>query len=178
MTTVSGQRSAVSSQRSAVSGQRSAVRRLPSAVNGVPMYKFEKLEVWQMAVEYTDHCYAITEQLPANERYNLVSQMQRASTSIALNIAEGSTGQTDKEQASFLSMAIRSLVETVACQHLIHRRGYLADTKNLREAYVQSNKFMKKLLAFRQYLLEQAGVREEQVEYVVNGEREIATPFE
>jgi|GEM_PF-2662885 len=92
------------------------------------MHKFEKLEVWQLAVEYADLCYAIAEKLPKSEEYNLASQLRRAAISIALNIAEGSTSQTDPEQARFLAMAIRSLVETVACQHLIHRRNYLADT--------------------------------------------------
>ena len=85
------------------------------------MHKFEKLEVWQLAVEYVDLCYVIAEQLPRQEEFNLASQLRRAAVSIALNIAEGSTGQTDPEQARFIGMAIRSLVETVACQHLIRR---------------------------------------------------------
>lgn len=54
------------------------------------MHKFEKLEVWQLAIEYADLCYAIAEKLPDRERYNLTSQLQRASVSVALNIAEGS----------------------------------------------------------------------------------------
>lgn len=41
---------------------------------------------------------------------------------MALNIAEGSTGQTDAEQGRFLGLAVRSLLETVACQHIISRR--------------------------------------------------------
>jgi len=88
-------------------------------------FKFEKLEVWQLALEYIDLIYKIAEQLPRSEEYNLKSQMTRAATSIALNIAEGSTGQTDAEQARFLGLAIRSLLETVACQHIIKRRQYL-----------------------------------------------------
>jgi four helix bundle protein len=88
-------------------------------------YKFEKLEVWQMAVEYIDLIYKLAEALPRNEEYNLESQMIRAATSIALNIAEGSTGQRDAEQNRFLGMALRSLIETVACLHLIKRRNYV-----------------------------------------------------
>ena len=87
-------------------------------------YKFEKLEVWQLALEYIDMIYKVAELLPKNEEYNLRSQIIRAATSIALNIAEGSTGQSDAEQNRFLGMALRSLIETVACLHLIKRRNY------------------------------------------------------
>jgi four helix bundle protein len=111
-------------------------------------YKFEKLEVWKLALEYLDQMYAIAGQLPRSEEYNLVSQFRRSTTSICLNIAEGSTSQSDAEQARFLGMAIRSLIETVACQHLISRRKYLKDPASLREAYRLSEKLFAKLQAF------------------------------
>ena len=134
------------------------------------MYKFEKLEVWQRALDYIDQVYAVTEQLPRTEQYNLVSQMRRAATSIALNIAEGSTGQTDREQARFLGMAIRSLIETVACQHLISRRGYIEDAEVLRQAYRDSEKLVRQLQAMRRTIdPERKWVREDSVEYEENG---------
>ena len=68
---------------------------------------------------------------------------------MALNIAEGSTGQTDAEQARFLGLALRSLIETVACQHLISRRGYLDDPEPLRKAYRESETLARKLQAMR-----------------------------
>jgi four helix bundle protein len=98
-------------------------------------FKFEKLEVWQLALDYIDLIYEIADQLPRSEEYNLKSQITRAATSVALNIAEGSTGQTDAEQARFLGLAIRSLLETVACQHIISRREFLQDVTLLRQAY-------------------------------------------
>lgn len=79
-------------------------------------FKFENLTVWQMALEYVDLMYHLAEKLPASKQYNLASQLTRAATSISLNIAEGSTGQTDAEQKRFLGLALRSLIETVACQ--------------------------------------------------------------
>lgn len=113
------------------------------------MYKFENLEVWQLALEYSDLIYAIANHLPHSEEYNLKRQIIRADTSIGLNIAEGSTSQSDAEQARFLSFAIRSLIETVACQHKIYRRQYLADPEPLRQAYRFSQKLFAKLQAFR-----------------------------
>ena len=116
-------------------------------------FKFEKLEVWKLGLEYINLIYAIAEKLPAFEEYNLKSQIVRAGTSIALNIAEGSTSQSDPEQARFLGFAIRSLIETVACQHLIKQRDYLEDPTPLREAYQFSEKLFGKLQAFRKNLL-------------------------
>lgn len=116
---------------------------------GVP-FKFEKLEVWQLALEYSDLVYGIAGQLPKSEEFNLKSQIVRAATSVALNIAEGSTGQTDTEQARFLGLAICSLLETVACQHLIQRRKLLADPTPLREAYTHAETLVAKLHTMRQ----------------------------
>ena len=129
-------------------------------------FKFEKLEVWQLSLDYIDLMYEIADKLPQDERYNLRSQMIRAATSVALNIAEGSTGQTDSEQARFLGLAIRSLLETVACQHLINRRGYLSDATELREAYRRADALAMKLQAMRRAISpEQRWVREEDTLY-------------
>jgi four helix bundle protein len=131
-------------------------------------FKFEKLEVWQLALEYIDLVYEITAQLPKSEEYNLRSQVRRAATSVALNIAEGSTGQTDAEQARFLGLAIRSLLETVACQHIISRRGYLPDATKLRQAYRSAETLAAKLHTMRKTIApEQQWLREEEGVYEV-----------
>ncbi len=130
-------------------------------------YKFEQLEVWQLAMEYVDAIYVLVEKLPRSEEYNLKSQIVRAATSVALNIAEGSTGQTDAEQARFLGMAIRSLIETVACQHIIRRRGYFGDDAPLNSAYSKSQILARKLQSFRKSLVPASGqVREEPASYI------------
>jgi four helix bundle protein len=95
-------------------------------------YKFQSLKVYQLGLKYIDHIYNLTERLPSKEKYNLSSQLIRSATSIVLNIAEGSTGQTNKEQLRFLSVSLRSLIETVACFDLIQRRNYLNE-KDLTE---------------------------------------------
>jgi len=112
-------------------------------------FKFEKLEVWNLALEYIDLAYEIASQLPKSEEYNLKSQIIRAATSVALNIAEGSTAQTDQEQARFLGLAIRSLLETVACQHVIRRRGLLRGEERVRDAYSRAEMLAAKLHTLR-----------------------------
>jgi four helix bundle protein len=134
-------------------------------------YKFEKLEVWHLSIEYVDLIYRLAAKLPRSEEFNLKSQIVRAATSISLNIAEGSTGQTNPEQARFLGMAIRSLIETVACQHLIDRRNYLSDKPDLQEAYRKSQELARQLQAFRKSLLAQkCQVGENQPDYLVESD--------
>jgi four helix bundle protein len=116
-----------------------------------PMYKFQRLEVYQLALEYVDAVYNLSRQLPESERFNLRSQVERAATSIVLNIAEGSTSQSDAEQARFLGLAVRSLLETVACWDLVARRAYIPSNEltALRE---QGQSLFVKLQAFRRKL--------------------------
>ena len=111
-------------------------------------YKFQKLEVYQLALRYVDNVYGLSEKLPQRERFNLSSQIERAATSIVLNIAEGSTGQTNPEQNRFLGLALRSYLETIACLDLIEHRSYLtaSELSPLRE---QGHKVFIKLAAFR-----------------------------
>jgi four helix bundle protein len=117
------------------------------------MYKFQRLAVYQIALEYADQIYALTMCLPELEQFNLRSQLQRAGTSIVLNIAEGSTGQSDAEQNRLLGLALRSYMETVACFDLVERRGYLA-LEDLHAVRQLGNELFMKLQAFRGRLAE------------------------
>jgi four helix bundle protein len=69
-----------------------------------------------------------------------------------LNIAEGSTGQTDPEQNRFLGMAVRSLIETVACQRIIARRNYVNDRSCLEQLDLKAQALAKRLHGFRRAL--------------------------
>ncbi|NPV57326.1 MAG: four helix bundle protein, partial [Anaerolineae bacterium] len=109
------------------------------------------LEVWKFALDYCDLLYDLSDNLPKNEDFNLKVQIRRAATSVCLNIAEGSTSQTNAEQTRFLGMAIRSLIETVACLRLIDRRNYCPNELILK-ADQSSNVLAKKLQAFRNSL--------------------------
>ncbi len=144
-------------------------------------FKFERLEVWKLALDYIDLIYEVAAQLPRSEEYNIRSQITRAATSIALNIAEGSTSQTDAEQARFLSMAIRSLIETVACQHIISRRQLLSDLESLRDVYRRAETLAAKLPTMRRTLLSNTpSVREDDAPYAALGDSPLlddAPPF-
>lgn len=55
-------------------------------------FDFEKLNVYQKALEYIDFVYKLTEKFPKEEQFGLTSNFRRAAQSIALNIGEGSGG--------------------------------------------------------------------------------------
>ena len=59
---------------------------------------FQDLVVWKKAHQFVLLVYRITKLFPANERFGLSSQFQRAAVSIPANIAEGykKTGKADK----------------------------------------------------------------------------------
>jgi len=127
-------------------------------------YKFEKLDVWNRSLAYADQMYDLAANLPSHERYNLADQMKRAANSIALNIAEGSTGTSDREHDRYLRIAIRSLLETVACLHLVKRREYV-DVQELRDAYRKSETLFAQLQAFRSSIKGDSSVHESDTHY-------------
>jgi four helix bundle protein len=54
-------------------------------------FKFEKLKIWQYALEIADEIDQVVKTFPQHELYSLSSQMRRAVNSISLNIVSGST---------------------------------------------------------------------------------------
>ena len=97
-------------------------------------FKFEKLIVWQKSLDLSDEVNQLTKTFPKDEIYVLVSQIKRAADSVSLNIAEGSTGQTNPEFNRFLAIALRSNIEVVGCIYLAKRRGYISD-KDFQKIY-------------------------------------------
>ncbi len=90
-------------------------------------FKFEKLIVWQKALDLSAIVNEVAAKFPKEELYVLASQIKRAVDSISLNIAEGSTGQTNPEFKRFLGIALRSDVEVVGCIFLARRRNIIND---------------------------------------------------
>lgn len=70
--------------------------------------------------------YQATAVFPGDERFGLVSQMRRASASIAINIAECSGRETPKDFAHFIQMAIGSCSELEYELLLSNDLGYIS----------------------------------------------------
>jgi four helix bundle protein len=90
-----------------------------------PVFRFEKLEVWQLARQFNHKVYVASRSFPAEERYALTSQLHRASASVSSNIAEGSGRNSDPDFAHFLEVAYGSLMEVVSQLFLASDEGYL-----------------------------------------------------
>lgn len=88
-------------------------------------FKFENLTVWKLAIELAKDVHEITWNFPKEELFILTGQMKRAADSISLNIAEGSTGQSNPEQRKFIGYAQRSALEVLNCLYLAKSREYI-----------------------------------------------------
>jgi len=90
-------------------------------------FKFEKLIVWQKALDLSGVVNEVTKSFPKDEIYVLTSQIKRAADSVSLNIAERSTGQTNPEFNRFLGIALRSNIEVVGCIFIAQRRDLIKE---------------------------------------------------
>ena len=91
------------------------------------MFNFEKLDVWQKAIEFADLVYSSTRDFPADERFGLTNQMRRAAVSLSSNIAEGCSRISKTDFARFLEIATGSVFEVVSPAFIGHRQGFLDD---------------------------------------------------
>lgn len=89
---------------------------------------------------------------PKDELFILTSQIKKAADSVVLNIAEGSTLQSNIELRRFLVIANRSALEMIACFYLSKQRGYI-DELIFQEKY---DKY-EKLIAMIQALIKTLG---------------------
>jgi len=112
-------------------------------------FKFENLIIWQKAMDYGENIFQLSNQFPKEEIYNLTSQIRRAVDSIALNISEGSIGQSNPEHKRFIGFAIRSLAEVVTCLHKAQRRKYISDDE-FSEHYDYAYNLMNMMIAFKE----------------------------
>ena len=93
-------------------------------------FRFETLEIWQMAKEYATKVYAVTAKFLRLEDYGLKSQLNLAVNSIALNIAEGTAKSSNKVFDYHLEIALGSTFEVVAGAFLAKDRAYITGVEH------------------------------------------------
>src|SRR3954452_16533619 len=91
------------------------------------MFNFEKLEVWQKAIDFADLVYVDTRSFPSDERFGLTSQMRRAAVSVSSNLAEGSSRHSKTDFARFVEIATGSIFEVVSQAFVAKRQRFLSD---------------------------------------------------
>lgn len=114
-------------------------------------FKFEQLLVWQKSIELTGIVNEMTLFFPKEELFILTSQIKRATDSILLNIAEGSTGQTNPAFKKFLTYAIHSAIEVISCLYIAKRRNLINET-TFKDIYDKVEEIVKMLQALKKSL--------------------------
>jgi four helix bundle protein len=116
------------------------------------MFNFEKLEVWQKAIDFADLVYRTTRSFPDEERFGLTSQMRRAAVSISSNIAEGCARLSRADYARFLEIATGSAFEVVS-QAFISRRENLLGEADFQSLYAAAEEQGRMLSGLRKSIL-------------------------
>ena len=96
------------------------------------VFPFEKLDVWQLAIDLADFILNLLESFPANKYLRLIGQMEAAVSSIAQNIAEGKGRQYRKEFIQFLYIAEGSLFEVLSLTEIFRRRMLFSEEDAIR----------------------------------------------
>lgn len=91
----------------------------------VKVKSYKDLKVWTKGLDIVDKIYTVTENFPSQERFGIISQMQRSSISISSNIAEGFMRQHSKEYVQFLYIALGSCAELETQLIISERRNYI-----------------------------------------------------
>ena len=91
------------------------------------MFNFERLVVWEKAIDFADLVYANTRSFPADERFGLTNQMRRAAVSVSSNIAEGSSRSSKTDFARFIEISTGSLFEVVSQAFIAKRQHFMTE---------------------------------------------------
>jgi four helix bundle protein len=117
------------------------------------MFNFEKLEVWQEAINFADSVYTLNRTFPETERFGLTNQMRRAAVSISSNLAEGSSRSSRPDFARIVEIATGSLFEVISQATVSKRQGFLSEA-DYNQLYSACEKQSKMLSGLRKSLLE------------------------
>lgn len=106
------------------------------------MNRYKELLVWQKSIDLAVDVYQLTEKLPKEERYGLISQINRSVVSIPSNIAEGAGRNTNKEFDNFLGIAQGSSFELDTQLIISNRLNFISNEEyqkiELQLEYIQN----------------------------------------
>ncbi len=109
------------------------------------MRKFKELHIWHESIQLVKNVYKLGQLMPANEKFGLISQIQRAAVSISSNIAEGCSRRSNVEFARFLEIALGSAFELETQLFLIQELQLISQPE-LTENLLQHIEKMQKMI--------------------------------
>lgn len=92
-------------------------------------FRFQDLEIWQLAIEIADELFDIADDLERKRLYRFAEQLRAAGMSMSNNISEGSVSSSKKEFNQFLNIARRSTFENANILILLNRRKLVTDSR-------------------------------------------------
>lgn len=93
-------------------------------------FSFQELKVWQKSVDFAEVVINVIDELDTpRKHYRLIEQLEAASTSVSMNIAEGKGRQSTKEFIQFLFIARGSLFEVVTLLSILRRVGWINEER-------------------------------------------------
>lgn len=108
------------------------------------MRNFRTMKMWNDAVDLSVLTYKYTKQFPTDEKFGLVSQMNRAAVSISSNIAEGCSRSSDIEFKRFLEIAMGSGFE-LETQFILANKLLFINETELELVLVEIHQIQKQL---------------------------------
>jgi four helix bundle protein len=95
----------------------------------VKINSYRNLIVWQKSVALVTDIYTLTKSFPQEEKFGIVSQLNRASVSIPSNIAEGWGRESSKNYLQFLRISRGSLMEKETLLEISKNLNYINDSE-------------------------------------------------
>jgi four helix bundle protein len=114
-------------------------------------FRFQKLEIWQIAIEIAGILFDIADNLEGRKLYRFADQLRGAGMSMSNNIAEGSGSSFKKVFNRYLDDARNSAFENANIVILLHRRKLIAE-KEMEDILEQLDKFCRKTTSFQKSL--------------------------
>jgi four helix bundle protein len=115
------------------------------------LFSFEKFELYQRSLEFTNNMYLITKKLPINEQFGLSSQLRRAAMSVSLNLAEGFGYFHAKEKNRFFRIAKGSVFECIPGLTLSLKQKYI-DRDDFDKMYQECFELSKMISGLMKYI--------------------------
>ena len=110
-------------------------------------HNYKKLQIWSEGIELITKTYRMTSSFPDNEKFGLISQLNRCSISISSNIAEGSSKSSNKHFAHFLETSLGSAFEWETQLIVSFNLGYINE-KEFSILELRINRLQKKISKF------------------------------
>jgi four helix bundle protein len=113
------------------------------------IFDFEKLNVYEMGIEFVREIFRITKKLPTDFQYSLGDQIRRASLSIVNNIAEGRGKVSKKEKSQFYRISLSSARECIPMLTILDKEKIILESEvdNLRKNCIHICNMLGKLIS-------------------------------